>query len=95
MGRIKYSKYGYIVFRSGNSWIAYNTKKPFQEGHTHLQTYYSAKDAIKFCIECRVPMKASEFYLISLQRLTKNKEYFNALQMRIDQIREKGRYCDN
>ena len=94
MGRIRYSKYEYIVFRSKNSWIAYNTKKPFKEGHTHLQTYYSAKDAIKFCIECKVPMKASEFYLISLQRLTKNKEYFNALQMRIDQIREKGRYCD-
>ena len=94
MGRVQYSRMGYIVFRSRSGWIAYNTNKRFEEGHTHLQSYHSAKNAINFCIECRVPIKASEFYLVSLQRLTKHKPYYDALQKRIEEIRSKGRYCD-
>lgn len=95
MGRVQYSRHGYIVFKARNGWVAYNTNKRFEEGHTHLQSYHSAKDAINFCIECRVPMKASEYYLISLQRLTNNKRYYLALQQRIEQIKKNGRYCDN
>lgn len=94
MGRIQYSRHGYIVFKARGSWIAYNTKKEFKEGHTHLQSYWSAKDAINFCIEGRVPMKATAYYLVSLQRLTTNKEYYNRLQQRIDEVNTKGRYCD-
>lgn len=94
MGRVQYRRHGYIVFKARGCWIAYNTNKEFQKGHTHLQSYWAAKDAINFCIECRVPMKASIFYLVSLQRLTNNKEYYDKLQQRIDEVTNKGRYCD-
>lgn len=86
MGVVRYSKYGYIIFRSATGWIAYNTAKQFKKGHTHLNNFHSAKDAIRFCYECRVPMKADVYYLISLQRLTTNNEYFNKLQQRIDEL---------
>lgn len=93
MGRTRYEKYGYIVFKSRTGWVAYNTNKQFEEGHTHLCSLQSAKDAIRFCIEGRVPMKADVYYLTSLQRLTKNTNYYNRLQERILEVEQYGRYC--
>lgn len=93
MGRTRYEKYGYIVFKARRGWVAYNTAKPFEEGHTHLSSLQSAKDAIRFCLEKRVPLKAGVYYLISLQRLTKSEEYYNRLQARIEEVEANGRYC--
>lgn len=93
MGRTRYSKYGYIVFKARHGWVAYNTMKPFEQGHTHLCSLQSAKDAVRFCWECRVPMKADVYYLISLQRLTKNTDYYSRLQERIEGVEANGGYC--
>ena len=38
-------------------------------------------------------MKADVYYLISLQRLTKNEDYYNRLQARIEEVEANGRYC--
>lgn len=93
MGRTRYEKCGYIVFKSRTGWVAYNTAKPFEKGHTHLSSLQSAKDAIRFCLEQRVPLKADVYYLISLQRLTDSEEYYNRLQQRIEEVEANGRYC--
>lgn len=93
MGRIRFRKFNYVVFKSMSGWIAYNTDKEFINGHTHLCSFQSAKDAVRFALECRVPMKADIYYLISLQRLTKNKDYYNRLQERIGEVEANGRYC--
>ena len=31
MGRVRYEKYGYIVFKARRGWVAYNTAKPFEK----------------------------------------------------------------
>lgn len=88
MRAITYRKYGFIVFKSHSGWIAYNTSKEFEKGHTHLCSKASAECAVKFCCEGIVPHRATVYYLMSLQRLTLNKDYYNRLQQRIDQINE-------
>lgn len=93
MARTTYEKYGYIVFKARKGWVAYNTSKQFELGHTHLCSFKSAKDAVMFCLEQRVPLKADIYYLTSLQRLTKSENYYNRLQERIEEVQANGRYC--
>lgn len=93
MGRTVYSRGNFIVFESRDGWVVYNVKKKFQEGHTHLHSFKSAKDLVGFSTECRVPMKADIYYLVSLQRVTTNKDYYNKLQERIEEVEKYGRYC--
>lgn len=87
-----YERFGYVVFKARQGWVAYNTNKKFEDGHTHLCSFESARDAIKFCMEGRVPMKADVYYLTSLQRLTKDNEYYDKLEERKKDIQIHGRY---
>ena len=41
-----YEKKEFIIFQVKNGYIAYNTKKSFKDGHTHLRSFESAKTAI-------------------------------------------------
>ncbi len=87
MSTVRYRKKEFILFRTVTGWVAYNTRKPFKKGHTHLNNFHSAKDAIRFSIERRVPKNATEYYLISLQRLTDDIEYYNRLQDKLNELR--------
>ncbi len=41
----------YIIFQVRGGYIAYNTKKCFQDGHTHLRHFDAAKTAIDLVIK--------------------------------------------
>lgn len=88
MGPVLYRKWGYIIFKARRGFVVYNTSKQFENGHTHLNNFQSCKDAIGFCVECRVPLKAGLYYLTSLQRITKNKLYWKALEDRKQELIE-------
>lgn len=93
MGMLKYEKYGYQIIRTGDGFVVYNKRKPFGQGHTHLRSYKSCIDVINFCMSNFVPLKADKYYLISLQRITTNVDYYNRLAKRIQEVEEHGRYC--
>ena len=46
-----YEKKEYIIFQVRGGYIAYNTKKCFQDGHTHLRHFDAAKTAIDLVIK--------------------------------------------
>lgn len=95
MSRLLCSKYGFNILRSGDGYIVHNTNKPFKEGHTHLTNFQSAKDAVRFSLEHRVPMKANTYFIISLIRINKDPEYLKKLNQRLQELRQFGRYYDN
>ena len=70
-----YEKKEYIIFQVKNGYIAYNTKKIFKEGHTHLRCFESAKMAIDLVIRKKIPRKIDLYYLTSLIRLSKDTVY--------------------
>lgn len=41
-----FERKGFIIFQVKEGYIAYNTKKNFEEGHTHLKNFNAAKNAI-------------------------------------------------
>lgn len=70
-----YEKKEYIIFQVKNGYIAYNTKKTFKEGHTHLRCFKSAKTAIELVIRKKIPRKIDLYYFTSLIRLSEDTAY--------------------
>lgn len=45
-----YEKKEFIVFQVKKGYVVYNTRKSFEEGHTHLKHFEAAKTAIDLAI---------------------------------------------
>lgn len=89
-----YTKKNFKVFYSKEhkNYIVYNMKKPFQEGHTHLQKYEQTQYAIDCVLKNKIPKKTNKYFLVSLLRLTKDKKYMERLQRIIDGEEKPQRY---
>lgn len=62
-----------------NGYIAYNTKKVFKDGHTHLRCFESAKTAIDLVIRKKVPRSTDLYYIKSLIRLSEDNIYISKI----------------
>ena len=61
-GAIKvYQKNEYIILKVKRGYIVYNTKKPFENGHTHLHSFEMSKTSIDNSIRKKRP-KTNNLY---------------------------------
>lgn len=87
----------FIIFQVKEGYIAYNTKKAFEEGHTHLKHFNAAKKAIDLVISKKIPKSTNVYYLTSLIRLTNDDNYVEKINELIDTRNKKGKkekYCN-
>lgn len=84
-----YEKKEFIIFQVKNGYIAYNTKKAFKDGHTHLRCFESAKTAIDLVIRKKVPRSTDSYYLRSLIRLSEDTAYILKIKELIKYRKEK------
>ena len=70
-----YERKEYIILRVKNGYIVYNTKKNFENGHTHLQSFEMSKTIIDNIIRKKRP-KTNNIYLIESHiRVTNDSKY--------------------
>ena len=84
-----YERKEFIIFQVKNGYIAYNTKKAFKEGHTHLRCFESAKTAIDLVIRKKVPKSTDLYYLTSLIRLSEDTIYIKKINELIEYKEQK------
>lgn len=70
-----YEKDGYIILKMKRGYIAYNTKKEFSEGHSHLYSFQMAKTIIDNCIRKKKPRTDKIYLLNSHIRLSNDDRY--------------------
>ena len=74
-----YEKQNYIILKvkSGKKigYIAYNTRKEWEEGHTHLESFNMAKTIIDNVIKHKKPKTKNLYLLQSHIRLTDDPSY--------------------
>ena len=75
-----YERKEFIIFQVKNGYIAYNTKKSFKDGHTHMRCFESAKTAIDLVIRRKVPRSTDLYYLTSLIRLSGDLSYITKIK---------------
>ena len=86
-----FEKKEFMIFQVKEGYIAYNTKKPFEEGHTHLKNFNAAKKAIELVINKKIPKSTNAYYLTSLIRLTNDEKYMVKIEELIETRAQKGK----
>lgn len=90
-GELIYQRGKFIIFKAGNNVVVYNTSKVFEEGHSHLRSIKSAKDAIYFVEGKKIPKSSRNYYLVTLQRISDDVGYVDKIQELIDVRTQKGK----
>lgn len=71
-----------IYSNKNGAFIVYNTNKPFEKGHTHINNYHTAKYIANLAVHQSLPKKNISKYLIqSLIRISSDKNYIKKLNM--------------
>lgn len=86
-----FEKKEFIIFQVKAGYIAYNTKKTFEEGHTHLRNFNAAKKAIDLVLNKKIPKSTNGYYLTSLIRLTNDEDYIEKIEELIEVRVQKGK----
>ena len=96
-----YERKEYIILKVKRGYIVYNTKKEFEHGHTHLQSFEMSKTIIDNSIRKKRP-KTNNIYLIESHiRVTNDSKYKQVLEELIEAKKDKTkdnkyhnrRYC--
>ncbi|MBU5337297.1 hypothetical protein [Intestinibacter bartlettii] len=75
-----YEREGYIILRMKRGYIVYNTKKNFENGHTHIQSFEIAKTIIDNNIRKKRPKTNSIYLIESHIRVTNDSKYKKMLE---------------
>lgn len=88
-----YEKEHYIILKvkSGKKigYIAYNTRKEWEEGHTHLESFNMAKTIIDNVIKHKKPKTKNLYLLQSHIRLTDDPSYIKFINELVDAKKNK------
>lgn len=88
-----YEKQNYIILKvkSGKKigYIAYNTRKEWEEGHTHLESFNMAKTIIDNVIKHKKPKTKNLYLLQSHIRLTDDPSYVKFINELVDAKKSK------
>ena len=88
-----YEKDHYIILKvkSGKKigYIAYNTRKEWEEGHTHLESFNMAKTVIDNVIKHKKPKTKNLYLLQSHIRLTDDPSYVKFINELVDAKKNK------
>lgn len=90
MSRVKYRKNGFVIFPCGDGNIVYNTRKPFENGHSHLRSFKACKDAIFFVTHKKIPKEVRPYYLTTLKRLSTDPGYRKKIEELLYVRKRKG-----
>ena len=88
-----YEKEHYIILKvkSGKKigYIAYNTRKEWEDGHTHLESFNMAKTIIDNVIKHKKPKTKNSYLLQSHIRLTDDPSYVKFINELVDAKKNK------
>lgn len=72
---IVYKKREFNVYGMDEGYIIHNTKKPFEQGHSHVYRLTSCKYLIDLCIHSSIPHHLNRYFLVTLKRISNDEDY--------------------
>ena len=83
MNRV-YRKKNYNIYSFENEYIVHNMDIKFENGHSHIKNFKTAKFIIDLAIHKSIPHHLNSYLLESLIRISDDQEYKNKIQQLLD-----------
>ena len=91
MHRIKH----FNIIQSADGYIVHNTRKPFEEGHTHIKSLSYCKRLIYNCLYKRRPRTKNLYLLESHGRITDDEWYLRQIEdLKDSRSKKKEKYVN-
>ena len=75
-----YKKAYFNVYSDYNGeYIIHNTKKEFQNGHTHIREFGTAKYLVNLALHRSLPNRRLKYFIESLIRISNDADYIDKL----------------
>ena len=84
-----YERNEFIILRVKKGFIVYNTKKEFENGHTHLQSFEMSRTLIDNSIRKKRPKTNNTYLIESHIRVTKDIKYKQILEEMLEAKKNK------
>ena len=84
-----YRKRNFKIYDAGKEYIIHNTKLDFNNHHTHINNFHTCKYIIDLCIHKTVPYHLSDYLLTSIVRITEDKCYKKAIEIKLEENKKK------
>lgn len=84
-----YRKKNFKIYDAGKEYIIHNTKLDFHNHHSHINNFHTCKFIIDLCIHKTVPYHLSDYLLISIIRLTEDKNYKRKIEFKLEENKKK------
>ena len=75
-----YERKEYAIYKVKHGYIVHNTKKNFEEGHTHIHNYNKAKSIIDLAVRKKTPNTPRQWEIECLLRIVKDEKYKKKLR---------------
>lgn len=87
-----YKKKNYVIYSNREGFIIHNKNKEFQEGHSHIGNFNTAKYLIDLAIYSRIPNRDSIYFLESLIRISNDPDYIKRLRCKKSKLESKKKH---
>lgn len=84
-----YKKKNFKVYSAGKEFIVHNSKLNFSGHHTHINNFDTCKYIINLCIHKTVPRHLSDYLLVSIIKLSTDKEYIKSIESKLEENKYK------
>lgn len=75
-----YSSKQFRIYTADKEYIVLNINKPFENGHTHIADFNTAKYIVKLARTLIIPKHLSKYLTVSLIRISEDTEYIESLE---------------
>lgn len=75
-----YQRKEYAIYKVKRGYIIHNTKKKFEEGHTHVYNYNKAKSLIDLAVRRKLPNTPKKWEIECLLRILTDDDYISELK---------------
>ena len=79
MGRQVFSNRNFKIYSAKGGYVIHNTLKEFNEGHTHVTNFKTAKYLTHLAIRKEIPKHLSKYLALSLIRISTDTAYKNII----------------
>ena len=80
MVRVYKKAYFNVYSEYNGEYIIHNTKKDFQDGHTHIREFGTARYLVDLALHKSVPNRHLNYFIESLIRISTDSDYINELK---------------
>lgn len=90
-----YQNRQFKIYKTLEGYIVHNSHKPFEQGHTHILNFNTAKYIVYLSVHKVIPKRLNNYLLVSLIRISEDSNYSGLIAKKLIEKGGESFMCGN